>query len=229
MGAGTWEMFDHNVPWDFSVSASGLADIYRREKPSFWFFESQFSKKPFLKMAADWQRDSSTRRVVVFTNSSSVSLMLNGRIIATGRPERSPSAAYDLSRAWGPTDTVNLLHPPVIFNDVEFKPGTLKAIGDDGASDEVGAVNATKLKMWIDDLGVPVTADDLVFLRVAVVDRDGHVSADGPWRAKFSVNGAQIVGSAYATPEMGVASVLIRTPAKLARIVPSVEVTFTAP
>ena len=55
MGAGTWEMFDHNVPWSFAVSASGLADLMRREKPSFWFFASQEAGKPYLKIAADWQ------------------------------------------------------------------------------------------------------------------------------------------------------------------------------
>lgn len=225
MGAGTWEMFDHNVPWDFSVSASGLADIWRREKPSYWFFASQFDTAPYLKIAADWQARRSSSMVVVFTNADSVTLSVGGKPIATKTSARSPAAPYDFAHRWGDTDTGNLPHPPIIFRNVPFSPGVLQASGSyKGAlvSDHISSSGpATGVVVRIDDLGIPVTANDTVFVRATAVDSAGTPCRNASGIVHFRVEGAEIIGSATARLEQGVASVLVRTPIHLVRIAPA--------
>jgi len=210
MGAGTWEMFDHNVPWDFAVSASGLADLMRREKPSFWFFASQESTTPYAKIAADWQPGLARRTVVVFTNASSASLFVNGRLVKREIAVRGPKTTYDLKNAFRGTDTANLAHPPIVFRDVEFAPGTLKVVASNGAMNAVRtAGKPVRLKVYVDDLGVPPTPNDLVFVRAAVVDAKGVVCPHESRDIRFK--GAEFAGENHARAEMGIASVLVRT------------------
>ena len=218
MGAGTWEMFDHNVPWDFSVSASGLADIYRREKPSYWFYQSQFTKTPFTKVLAHWQPGSPHRWVLVFTNGKEVKLSVNGKVVATGKPQRFPSRRYDPSKPWGESDTQNLPNPPIVFNHIPFEAGTLTATID-GASDSITtAGEPVRVKTWIDDLGVPVTGNDVVFLRAAVVDANGNVCTDFSGTVYVQVDGAEMMGRNERQAEMGIASFVLRTPMTLGQI-----------
>ena len=66
------------------------------------------------------------------------------------------------------------------------------------------------MKVWLDDLGVPPTRNDLVFVRAAVVDAKGTV-CPGESRT-ISFEGAAFVGESKAACEMGVASILVRTP-----------------
>lgn len=215
MGMGTWEMFDHDVPWDFAVSASGLADLMRREKPSFWFFASQQATKPYLKVAADWQNPfplrGRGRRIVVFTNAPRASLFVNSRFVATAEATRGPVTSYDLRRQFDGTNTINLVHPPIVFRDVPFTPGTLRVVGSNGAADtQRTAGPAARLRVWVDDLGVAPTTNDLVFVRAAVVDAAGTVLPNESRVVRFS--GADFAGEDHAACEAGIASVLVRTP-----------------
>lgn len=205
MGIGTWEMFDHNVPWDFAVSASGLADLMRREKPSFWFFASQTAVKPYLKAVPNG------RTVVVFTNAPKASLLVNGVRLQTASATAGPETKYDLKAAFGGTDTNNLPHPPIVFRNVPPNAGELKIVGSNGATDTLRTPGkAARLRIWVDDLGVRPTANDLVFVRAAVIDAKGTILTGDSRRIRFS--GAPFAGESLVPSEMGVASVLVRTP-----------------
>jgi beta-galactosidase len=205
MGIGTWEMFDHNVPWDYAVSASGLADLMRREKPSFWFFTSQITLRPYLRAVPNG------RTVVVFTNARKASLFVNGVRLQTASAVPGPEAPYDLSKAFGGTDTNNLPHPPIVFRNVPFTTGELKVVGANGATDTIRTPGrAARLRVWVDDLGVRPTANDLVFVRAAVVDAKGTILTNDSRRIRFE--GTTFAGETLVPSEMGVASVLVRTP-----------------
>lgn len=217
MGAGTWEMFDHNVPWDFAVSASGLADLMRREKPSFWFYESQEAKRPYLRVAADWQPGAAKRRVVAFTNAARASLFVNGRLVGVGTAKPGGETAYDLRHAFDGSNTDHLAHPPIIFPAVSYSAGELKVVGSNGAVDTLRTAGApARLKVWVDDLGVKPTTNDLVFVRAAVVDAKGTVCPSGSRTIRFA--GVSFAGEDHAPSEMGVASVLVRTPVRAGKV-----------
>lgn len=217
MGEGTWEMFDSNVPWQYQVSACGVADYFRRPKPSFWFFASQESKQPIVKIASTWQPGAAKRDIVVFTNCPYVRLTVNGVIIGGQFARFTASTTYDKAKPFDGSNTVNLKHPPIVFRDVPFSAGTLSVSGFSGeipiASDSIStAGKPDHLKLWLDDLGVAPTTNDLVFLRAAVVDAHGVICPDGVQKIKFKVSGdgSPITDEPIST-EMGVASILIRT------------------
>ncbi len=211
LGEGTWEMFDSNVPWSYRISACGLADIFRRPKPSFWFFASQESKIPVLKIAADWQPGTKKRDVLVFTNSDFVNLYVNGKLIGTAHPERGKASAYDAAKPFDGSNTANLKHPPVIFRDVPFAPGVLMAKSGSVSDAIYTAGKPVGLRVWTDDLGVKPQANDLVFVRAALIDAAGHICPDHDQTVHFTVSGsAFLAGEANCKTEMGVASALIR-------------------
>ncbi len=212
MGFGTWEMFDHNVPWEFSVSASGLADIMRREKPSYWFYKSQTVTTPYVKLAADWQPGAANRMVAVFTNAKSATLFLNGRKLETRLAEKGATTAYNMTKPFDASNTDHLVHPPIVFRNVRFSPGELKVVAG-GISDSVRTAAAPDhLKVWIDDLGVKPGRNDLVFARVAVVDAKGVVCSHDSHSVHLYVSGATVAGESSVAAEAGIASFLVRTP-----------------
>lgn len=222
LGDGTWEMFDHNVPWEFRVSASGLSDLFRRQKPSYWFYASQQSAPPMLKIAATWQPGAPKRNVVVFTNCDEARLSINGRLIATAKPHPGPATDYSKAQPFDGSNTANLPHPPIVFRDVAFIPGKLIVSGIEKgrsvcADLAVTAGKPVRLKLWVDDLGIPSQPNDLVFLRAALVDDEGRINPDAVSRIRFTVSGAAIAGETVSSTEMGVATVLIRTSTKSAQ------------
>ncbi|RYG46841.1 hypothetical protein EON79_09025 [bacterium] len=217
MGVGTWEMFDHNVPWDFAVSASGLADLMRREKPSFWFFASQQAEKPYLKIAAYWQPGAAVRDVVVFSNARWLTLRVNGRKLQTVQPVPGRATDYEASRPFDGSNSNHLDAPPVVFRNVPFATGELTVSSSNGAVDRVRTAGApARLRVWADDLGVSPTLNDLVFVRAAVVDTHGVVCPEESRQVQFE--GAAFAGQSTAPCEMGVASVLVRTPLMAGKI-----------
>ncbi len=222
MGAGTWEMFDHNVPWDFEISASGLADIFRREKPSFWFFQSQKAAQPYLKVAANWQPGLATRTVVAFTNCQMADLIINGKLVRHGISTPGVTTSYTAAKPFDGSNTANLPHPPIVFRDVPFTVGELRVVarasGSRIVSDSVrSAGRPVKLKLWVDELGVPAVRNDVIFVRAAIVDANGVICIDESRTLKFTVRGAMIAGEASSSCEMGVASILVRTPTHATR------------
>jgi beta-galactosidase len=216
MGYGTWEMFDHNVPYGQGVSASGLCDLFRMPKSSYWFYRSQAENIPFVKIVADWQPGTPTRQVVVFTNGDAATLRINGKIVAKQKPERGVSTRYDLAKSFDGSNTMNLTHPPIVFRNVAFEPGTLSVTikrGSKMVTDELKTADrADHLKVWIDDQGVPMGRNDLVFVRASVVDKYGTVCPHVSLPIQFLIKGAKLAGEGSTKCEMGVASMLIRTP-----------------
>ncbi len=217
MGAGTWEMFDHNVPWNFRVSASGLADLFRMPKPSFWFYTSQVAPQPMVKIAATWQPGAAARDVVVFTNCDQAKLSVNGRDIAVQSPQRGDATTYGAAKLFDGSNTANLAHPPIVFRNVPFTAGVLKAVGlvngRGAASDTVTtAGKPARLKVWVDDLGIQPERNDLVFVRATLVDANGRECTGDLRNVSFVIHGdAAAAGEAHAETQMGTASILART------------------
>ncbi len=153
-------------------------------------------------IASYWQAGSAPR-VRVFSNADDVELLLDGKPV--GRQKSGPSTAHP-----------HLAHPPLEFETGGFVPGELVARaytkGRLVAEHRVRTPEApAALALALDDMGVPVAEGDLVFLRARVLDARGTtVPTSGRDVAFSDVQGAQIVGSAVAPLEAGVASVLVR-------------------
>ncbi|QOY92723.1 DUF4982 domain-containing protein [Massilia sp. UMI-21] len=208
---GYWVMFDYARGYAPDLEESGAMSIERLPKFAAEFFRSQrdadqasarWGGGPMVFIASYWQADSSPR-VRVFTNAEEVALILNGRLVA--RRKALPSASHP-----------RLAHPPLEFDTGGFAPGELVALaysqGRVVAEHRVRTPGEpVRLALSVDELGVPVTDGDLVFVRARLLDARGTVVPANGREVVFSAGpGTEIVGSSVAATEAGVASVLVR-------------------
>jgi beta-galactosidase len=210
-GDGYWDMFDYNRGYAPDLELSGVMSLERLSKFSYFFFRSQrdaseksplFDSGPMVKIASYWTPQSSTK-VRVFSNADEVELFLNGRSIARNRPTRNSMSD-------------RLAHPPFEFDAGKFEPGSLEArayIGGRVVASDVVATpgEPAKLVVTIDEAGVPVTANDLVFARARLVDASGQTVSTFNGPATFESSGdLAIVGDRDVPIEAGVGSALVR-------------------
>lgn len=210
-GDGLWVMFDYNRGYAEDLEASGVADIFRLPKFSYYFYQSQrdASERPgAMAFIASYWTENSPLDVRVFSNGDEVELYLNNKSLGRQKPDQN-----EISR--------NLRHPPFTFKIPAFQAGELKAIAYLGgkvvAEHRVktpGAAHALKLN--IDLSGKPLAAGgDLVFLRARILDENGTLVPDATRMVKFTVEGdASIIGENPIAAEAGIATVLLKTGVK---------------
>ncbi len=151
--------------------------------------------------ATDWLAGESPRSVRVFSNCPEVALRVGDREL--GRAARGSAPG-----AWG-----------VEFTDVEFAPGTLRAIGyAEGEPVMERAVStpgdAVALQCVADLMGVDVQADgsDAVVVHALVVDAQGQRVSGFDGELTFRVRGSgRIVGPNRVRAAAGLASVTVRS------------------
>ncbi|MDK6077751.1 glycoside hydrolase family 2 TIM barrel-domain containing protein [Massilia varians] len=208
---GYWVMFDYARGYAPDLEESGALSIERLPKFAAEFFRSQRDAKeasprwgggPMVFIASYWQADSMPR-VRVFSNAEEVELRLNGKPV--GRKKSLLSATHP-----------RLAHPPLEFDTGGFAPGELVARAYSGgrmvAEHRVRTPGApVRLALALDDVGVPATSGDLVFVRARLLDANGTtVPLSGREVAFTAGPGSEIVGSATVSTEAGIASVLVR-------------------
>ena len=89
-GDGYWVMYDYNRGYYDDHETSGLMDIFRIPKFSYYFFKSQQpqSEEYVLQIASYWNQNSDTE-ITVFSNTDEVALYLNDSLIARKTPEKT--------------------------------------------------------------------------------------------------------------------------------------------
>jgi len=205
---GYWVMFDYNRGYADDLEASGIMDIFRIPKPSFYFFQSQRSAsdpfgKPMVHIANTLPDKSGEIRI--FSNCDEVELILNG--ISAGRQ-------------WPDQDqfSVKLAHPPFTFNAASFDLGELKArayLNGELAAETVqhapGEASGIILRADLGGRDLKSDSEDLIFLYASVVDDKGTVIPDPDWEISFTLVGeARIIGPNPASTEAGIATVLLK-------------------
>ncbi|GAB3349088.1 glycoside hydrolase family 2 TIM barrel-domain containing protein [Arachidicoccus ginsenosidivorans] len=246
IGDMTWAFFDGLAGVTNKVESWGLADLYRIPKFSYYFFQSQQKTDSTMVYIADyWAKTKSrdqtdnpqkTRKVIIYSNGDSVQLSINGKAIATRKPDSGADRPYgtDLEKGGHPFtggDAADLSAPPFTFDAVPFTPGSLKAVAY--AKGKIAATQTiytpgtpTGLKLSLDDQGVPLKADgaDAVFVRATLIDSAGHPvytnTADLDKTIHFSISGpAVIVSPNERQTEAGIASILIQATTQKGKLV----------
>lgn len=207
---GYWVMFDYNRGYADDLEASGIMNLFRLSKPSYYFYQSQrdFNDpfgKPMIHIANEWKKDSPLD-VRIFSNCEEVELFLNGKSVGKQKPNQDKISK-------------NLKHPPFTFKLPKYNPGKLEAKGFINNINVVNhivnsPVKPSKIKIELDVSGkkIDVNNDDIVFVYASILDKNETVLTNANDKVEFKLKGnAEIIGDNPVKTEAGVASILIKT------------------
>ncbi|MCG9793712.1 glycoside hydrolase family 2 protein [Flavobacterium algicola] len=213
-GDGYWVMYDYNRGYHNDIETSGIMDIFRLPKFGFNFYESQKSPEEniVLRIASYWNTKSNLN-VKVFSNCDQVELFLNGKSIGKQKPDSDKN-------------TTKLPHAPYTFKVAKFEAGELKAVGfRNDKQVETTTVktpeSAVKLKIWVDESGKKPQSgvNDVVFVYIAAVDKNGTILPDYDGKIDFSIKGdAKVMNVGGVNAEAGIATALLQIGDKKSKI-----------
>ncbi|MGI0106960.1 glycoside hydrolase family 2 TIM barrel-domain containing protein [Salinimicrobium sp. WS361] len=213
IGMSNWLMFDYNRGYADDLEASGISDIFRIPKFSYYFYKSQkppyqgnFSE-PMVYIANYWQPNSTTD-ITVYSNAEEVALYLNGELIEKKEPELTSFSD-------------ELWYPPYTFSIPEFVPGELKAVGFiDGKEVATHLVRTpgevSKMALSVDISGKEIAREtsDVVFIYAKILDANGSLVHNSTLPVTFEIisgENSQLVGQNPINAEAGIATILLRT------------------
>ena len=169
-GSVLWHQLDYDGEEYDSVTphvlAFGLADSWRIPKDVYYFYQSQWSKKPTVHICGHWSwvGDQGKKKTVkVYSNCEQVELKLNGRSQGV-----KGNGEYE-----------GLAHAPRVW-EVAYEGGTLEAIGKSGEETVVdtrktaGVATAIVLRSDVDHIASG-DRDSLAYITAMIVDKDGTV------------------------------------------------------
>jgi len=215
IGQANWLMFDYNRGYADDIEASGICDIFRIPKFSYYLFKSQrppvnvnikgIESGPMVYIASYWQPQSSTN-IRVFSNCDEVALYLNDKLI-----ERKKHDSDRLS--------TSMRYPPFTFSIDHFREGTLKAIGylngKEITSHSIKTPgNPIAIELSYDLSNKPLSAigKDYVFVYANVVDEQGTLYPENGITIEFIIEGnAVLIGENPVNTEAGIATILLQT------------------
>jgi beta-galactosidase len=217
IGSSNWGMYDYNRGYADNIETSGIMDIFRLPKFTYWFYKSQSHSEPVC-FVASFNTNSSAKYIRIFSNGDSIVLYRNGKFFAAQKPDINPG-------------TANLTYPPFTFIVNSFEPGTIRAesyrAGKKWAEHTIStAGKAAKLKLEADFSGRALKADggDIIFVYASITDKDGYLLCNSGLPVKFKVDGdATLIGDNPFTVEAGIACILLKAGKREGKIVVKAE------
>lgn len=207
---GYWSMFDYNRGYADDLEYSGIMDICRLPKFSYFFFQSQRDidtnnefAQPMVKITSYWKPGES-KYARIYSNCDEVELYLNNFLIGRKMPDTDYS-------------TSNLNHPPFTFDVECTSPGELKVFGyykgKKVCSDSIRTPEkAKRIKVWLDTCDIAPNTNDLILIHAQVEDEYGTLVDDATDDIKFQISGnGTIVNEKDNKTLGGIATILLRT------------------
>ncbi|WP_019912116.1 beta-galactosidase GalA [Paenibacillus sp. HW567] len=191
-GVFMWTGFDYRgepTPylWPCVNSHFGLMDTCGFPKDSYYYMQAVWRDEPMVHLLPHWNWPGSEGKPVevrVFSNTDTVELFLNGASLGEQQVNRTGYLSWE----------------------VKYEPGELKAIGKRGGQPvaEKAAVTAGQpyqIGLFPDRLAGAADGADTIPVRVAVLDRQGHVVPTADNEIRFEVEGAgQLLGVGNGNP-----------------------------
>ena len=193
-GQFIWTGFDYigePTPYGFPARSSyfGLIDLAGFPKDTYYMYQSEWTDKQVLHLFPHWNwlEGQDIDMWCYYNNADEVELFINGR--SQGVKAKKDSHEYHLM--WR----------------VKFEPGEVKAVArKDGkvVADKVirtaGAPAALRLTADRTHFGKNPNGDNLAFITVEVVDKDGNLCPRAEVQIFFDVEGGRIVGTDNGNP-----------------------------
>ena len=191
-GEFCWTGFDYigeptPYAWPSRSSYFGINDLCGFPKDRYYLYKSQWSSDPvvhILPSSWNWAGfEGKSIPVRVFTNADSVELFLNDQSLGV---KNFPADAEVMADTHSPS-----LH---LAWSVPYAPGRLKAVAKKGgqvvATDELHTAGApAQIALSADRNQIAANGQDLSYIKVTILDKDGNVCPDADNEIKFSLDG----------------------------------------
>ncbi len=202
---GYWVMYDYNRGYANDLESSGIMDIFRLPKFSYYFYKSQRKEAAPMVYAATYWNSDSPLNVRVFSNCDEVELLLNEKSLGINKPAIN-------------TTSENLVCPPFEFKIANFEAGQIKAIGYiNGRKAAEHVINTPEepdhLEIQIDESGRPLKAgcNDVVFVYIRLLDKNNTTVLQTGGELSISLSGdSKIINTQAITFEAGIATAVIQ-------------------
>ncbi len=170
--------------WPSRSSYFGICDLAGLPKDRYYMYRSKWNHdSPTLHVLPHWtwpDRVGKVTPVYVYTDSPSAELFVNG--VSQGKRFKDQTSRLDRYR--------------LRWNDVKYQPGELKVVAYDKDGKPTGekvictAGKADHLSLVADRRVIHADGNDLAFVTVNMVDKEGNLVPDADHQLVFEVNGA---------------------------------------
>ena len=211
IGEFVWTGFDYlgeptpyDEYWPSRSSYFGIFDLAGLPKDRYYLYRSRWNKdETTIHLLPHWTwpgREGEVTPVYCYTNYPTAELFVNGK--SQGKISKNTSAKSPSGKDGRITD----INDPAIdryrlrWNNVKYEPGEIKVVVYDENGKEVGTqtvktAGAASSIQLTGDLGSaikPIKADgeDMTFITVNVLDKDGNLVPDADQQINVSVSGA---------------------------------------
>ena len=197
LGEFVWTGFDYlgeptpyDDQWPSRSSYFGINDLAGLPKDRFYLYKSRWNTtENTLHILPHWNwagREGQTTPVFVYTNYEKAELFVNGK--SQGVQEKSKSSWLNRYR--------------LMWMDVKYEPGIIKVVAYDkqgkavAEQSNVTADSPHHLLLEADRKQITANGDDISFVTVTVVDKNGNPCPTADTELSFSVKGAGIYKAA---------------------------------
>ena len=197
MGDFLWAGIDYMGEWAWPniLSPCGLLDTCGFEKDSYYFFASQWSAKPVIKLVPHWNwpgQEGKAIPVICFTNCDEVELFVNGQSFGKqGYDYFRPGATKSRDFTAKPRRvTTNELH---LLWMVPYQPGEIRVVGTKNNTVFEDVVRtcgaAAKLKLTADRKEIKADLNDICHVEIKLLDANDNFALLSKDRLNFSIEG----------------------------------------
>jgi beta-galactosidase len=194
--------------WPVKSSSSGVIDLCGFPKDGYYFYQSQWTKKPMVHIFPHWNwtgHEGQVISVIVFTNCDSAELFLNGKSFGTKSyvfPQQGHSGGWNTFAHPFIPPTTSDLH---LSWDVPYEPGALKIVGKKNGEIVTEEIHTTSkpsaIRLSADRKDINADAWDIANFKAEIVDENGLVVPGADNLIEFKVEGeGTLIGTDNGNP-----------------------------